>query len=180
MRFVRACRAGHINDIDWYAFAHNGQSDCAKQGRQLFIDERGTSGDLTEVWIRCECKAERSMAQAAIMANKALGSCDGSRIWLGAFTKETCGEPNRLLIRSASNAYFPQIMSVISLPEHDQVVKQAIDSVWQYVEAVETIEDLKYERKKAAVKPLWKESLTRKRSLKFNVGSLGPRKTTSQ
>jgi len=152
VRFVRACRSGHINDIDWYVFVHNGQSDCAKQGRQLFIDERGTSGDLTEVWIRCECKAERSMAQAAIMAKKALGSCDGSRVWLGSFTKETCGEPNRLLIRSASNAYFPQIMSVISLPERDQAVKQAIDSVWVFVEAVETIEELKYERKKAAVR----------------------------
>ena len=80
VRFVRACRAGHIADIDWYSFAHNGPSECAKQGRQLFIDERGTSGDLTEVWIRCECgKAERSMAQAAILANGALGLCDGSR-----------------------------------------------------------------------------------------------------
>ena len=24
VRFVRACRAGHIADIDWYAFVHNG------------------------------------------------------------------------------------------------------------------------------------------------------------
>src|SRR6185369_8778435 len=39
VRFVRACRAGHIEDIDWYSFAHNGPSECAKQGRQLFIDE---------------------------------------------------------------------------------------------------------------------------------------------
>jgi hypothetical protein len=153
VRFVRACRAGHIADIDWFAFAHNGPSDCAKQVRQLYIDERGTSGDLTEVWIRCECgKAERSMAQAAILANRALGSCDGSRIWLGPYTKETCGEPNRLLIRSASNAYFPETMSVISLPERDDAVRRAIDAVWSYVEAVETIDNLKYERKKAAVK----------------------------
>ena len=43
--FVRVV-PGHIADIDWYAFVHNGPSDCAKQGRQLFIDERGTSGDL--------------------------------------------------------------------------------------------------------------------------------------
>jgi Domain of unknown function (DUF1998) len=152
VRFVRACRAGHINDIDWYAFAHNGPSECAKQSRQLFIDERGTSGDLTEIWIRCECGKERSMAQAAILANRALGSCDGSRIWLGPYTKETCGEPNRLLIRSASNAYFPQTMSVISLPDRDDTVRRAIDAVWSYVEAVESIDDLKYERKKAAVK----------------------------
>ena len=138
VRFVRACRAGHIGDIDWYAFTHNGPSDCAKQVRQLFIDERGTSGDLTEVWVRCECgKAERSMAQAAVLANRALGSCDGARPWLGAFTKETCGEPSRLLIRSASNAYFPQLMSVISLPDRDQAIKQTVDRIWNYLEAVE-------------------------------------------
>jgi Domain of unknown function (DUF1998) len=153
VRFVRACRAGHIGDIDWYAFTHNGPSDCARQGRQLYIDERGTSGDLTEVWIRCECgKAERSMAQAAVLANHALGSCDGSRPWLGAFTRETCGEPSRLLIRSASNAYFPQLMSVISLPERDQTVKQTVDRVWSHLEAVEEMEQLRYERRKAVVK----------------------------
>lgn len=153
VRFVRACRAGHIGDIDWYAFTHNGPSDCAKQGRQLFIDERGTSGDLTEVWVRCECgKAERSMAQAAVLANHALGSCDGSRPWLGAFTKETCGEPSRLLIRSASNAYFPQLMSVISLPDRDQAITRTVDRIWNYLEAVEEIAQLRYERKKAAVK----------------------------
>jgi hypothetical protein len=153
VRFVRACRAGHIGDIDWYAFAHNGPSNCASQQRQLFLDERGTSGDLTEVWIRCECgKAERSLAQAAIIANRALGSCDGSRPWLGPFTKESCGEPSRLLIRSASNAYFPQLMSVISLPDRDETVKRAVDAVWSFLEIVEDLEQLRYERRRATVK----------------------------
>lgn len=81
VRFVRACRAGHIADIDWYAFVHNGPSDCAKQGRQLFIDERGTSGDLTEVWIRCECgRAERSMAQAGVSDEEAFAEIQGRRL----------------------------------------------------------------------------------------------------
>jgi hypothetical protein len=153
IRFVRACRAGHIGDIDWYVFAHNGRSDCAQQQRQLYLDERGTSGDLTEVWVRCECgKGERSMAQAARLQNRALGLCDGARPWLGQFTKETCGEPSRLLIRSASNAYFPQLMSVISLPERDEAVRRAVDAVWSYLEAVEDIEQLRYERRKSTVK----------------------------
>ena len=153
IRFVRACRSGHIGDIDWYSFAHGGASDCAANLRQLWIDERGTSGDLSEVWIRCECgKAERNMAQAAQIQNRALGSCDGSRPWLGPFTKETCGEPNRLLIRTASNAYFPQLMSVISLPDRDETVKQAVDAAWEYLEAVEKVDELRYERKKAKVK----------------------------
>ncbi len=149
VRFVRACRCGHIGDIDWYAFVHGGKTDCR---RQLWIDERGTSGDLSEVWIRCECKAERNMSQAAQMQNRALGHCDGARPWLGPYTHETCGEPNRLLIRTASNAYFPQFMSVISLPDRDETVKRAVDSAWPFLEEVEDGDQLRYERRKAAVR----------------------------
>ncbi len=153
IRFVRACRCGHIGDIDWYSFVHSGQNDCATKHRQLWIDERGTSGDLTEVWIRCECgKAERSVAEASQLQNRSLGLCDGFRPWLGASSREHCNEPNRLLIRTASNAYFPQKLTVISLPDRDQTVKQAIDAAWEYLEAVETLEELQYERKKAKVK----------------------------
>ena len=43
-------------------------------------------------------------------------------------------------------------MSVISLPDRDETVKQAVTAAWEYLEAVETIEDLRYERKKAKVK----------------------------
>src|ERR1700733_10067026 len=153
IRFVRACRLGHIGDIDWYAFVHQGKSDCAQQQRQLYIDERGTSGDLTEIFIRCECgKAERSVAQAARFQDRALGLCDGSRPWLGPFTKESCGEPSRLLIRSASNAYFPQTMSVISLPDRDEAVRKAVDAAWDFLEIVESKEDLEREMRRPKVR----------------------------
>jgi hypothetical protein len=153
IRFVRACRYGHIGDIDWYAFVHQGKSDCASQQRQLFIDERGTSGDLTEIFIRCECgNAERSVAQAARFQDRALGNCDGSRPWLGPYTKESCGEPSRLLIRSASNAYFPQTLSVISLPDRDESVRKAVDAAWDYLEIVETMPDLERELRRPKVR----------------------------
>ena len=150
--FVRACRAGHIADIDWYAFVHGGSSDCSTQFRQLWMDERGTSGDLSEVWIRCDCGKNRSMAQAALLQSRALGNCNGSRPWLGRYTNESCGEPSRLLIRNASNAYFSQKLTVISLPDRDDTVKRAVDAAWENLEAVESIDDLKYERRKAKVK----------------------------
>ena len=151
VRFVRACRGGHIGDIDWYAFVHEGQSQCAALGRQLFLDERGTSGDLTEVFIRCECKAERSIAQAARFQESALGFCDGARPWLGPAMKEQCNDPNRLLVRTASNAYFPQTLSVISLPERNEAVRQAVSAVWDFLEAAESLDDVQRERKKAKV-----------------------------
>ena len=146
IRFVRACRAGHIGDIDWRLFVHGKGVDCLWR---LWMDERGTSGDLTEVYIRCECGKEQSLAPASSLKNKALGNCDGASPWLGAYVKENCGEPNRLLIRTASNAYFPQVMSVISLPARDETVKKAVDSVWEFLSEVEDAGQLKYERKKA-------------------------------
>jgi len=89
------------------------------------------------------------MSDAAKLERQSLGHCDGSRPWLGPFTKETCGEPSRLLVRTASNAYFSQILSVISLPEQDEDLVQAVNQVWEhYLANVDSAEDLQYLRKK--------------------------------
>ena len=86
--------------------------------RQLWLDERGTGGDLADLVVRCECGTSRRMAEAAELELKPLGPCWGARPWLGAGSQEQCGLPSRLLIRTAANAYFPQVMSALSLPEH--------------------------------------------------------------
>jgi len=142
VRFVRACRRGHVGDIDWHAFVHGTDGGCR---RELFVEERGTSGDLDSIWIRCACGAQRVMSQAARLDLRALGSCNGARPWLGPGTRERCGEPNRLLIRSASNAYFPQLLSVISIPDTAEEVDRAVSALWdRYFAAVETAEQLAF------------------------------------
>ena len=146
VRFVRACRKGHIGDIDWYYFVHKGATTCR---RDLWIDERGTSGDLSEVWVRCECKAERQIIDATKPDMYALGRCNGWQPWLGPRVFEPCDEPNRMLVRTASNAYFPQTMSVISLPDRDEAVAKAVDQVWEhYLQYIEDLDDLTKERKR--------------------------------
>jgi len=150
VRFVRACRRGHVGDIDWRIFVHRGPTQCT---RQLWMDERGTSGDLSEIRIRCECGVpDRPLNDAALLQLRALGTCDGARPWLGQYSREACGEPSRLLVRTASNAYFPQIMSVISLPDRDEELTKVVTQVWDYLEAAESPADVERERKKAAVK----------------------------
>jgi len=152
VRFVRACRRGHIGDIDWYFFLHRADNQCRGQGRLLFLDERGTSGDLSEIWIRCECGQERSMAQVAIPTAEVFGRCDGARPWLGPAMKEKCEEMNRLLVRTASNAYFPQRISVISLPERNETVRESVTAAWDFLEAAESEEDVARERRKPKVR----------------------------
>lgn len=146
VRFVRACRKGHIGDIDWYALVHRANQECR---RPLWIDERGTSGDLAEVVIRCECGEERRLSEAT--AGGVLGRCRGDRPWLGPYNREEngCDELNRLLVRHASNAYFPQVMSVISLPDRNESLEKAVNQVWEhYLQYAESVDDVRRERAK--------------------------------
>ena len=133
-RFVRACPRGHVDDIDWYRFVHG--SDGASCRRQLWLDERGTSGDLTEQIVRCECGKSRRMHEAADRALAALGTCSGARPWLGRHANETCGQPSRLLIRTATNAWFPQVLSVLSLPDRGAEVDRAVEELWPTLQIV--------------------------------------------
>ncbi len=144
IRFVRACKRGHIGDLDWYGFVHRGHSPCR---RQLRMEERGSSGDLGEIVIRCECGQERRLNDATVAG--VLGHCDGFRPWLGPYTKETCDEMNRLLVRHASNAYFPQIMSVISLPDRNETLEKAVNQVWEnFLQYIDSLEELQKDRQK--------------------------------
>jgi uncharacterized protein DUF1998 len=140
MRFVRSCRKGHVDDIDWVSFAHAGDKICA---RCLWFEEGGTSGDLSEIQISCDCGKSQSLAAALNSKSGTLGCCNGRRPWLGPYSREKCGEPSRLLIRTASNAYFAQIVSVISIPEAQSAVENAVRALWSsYFIAVKAVEQI--------------------------------------
>jgi hypothetical protein len=138
-RFVRACTKGHVDDIDWYLFAHGAEDNCR---RQLWLDERGTSGDLADLVVRCECGKSRGLYEASVIELNPLGTCRGARPWLGRNANEDCNLPSRLLIRTASNAYFPQVVSVLSLPDRGTAVEAAVRELWDLLQAVDSITSL--------------------------------------
>lgn len=159
VRFVEACPNGHVSDIDWPALIHGKGVGCAGQ---LWLDEQGTTGDLSELFLRCDgCKRPRiPLMQLKPQEGKPslLGPCRGERPWLGPVAREECkgpgGKPHqaRLLIRHASNAYFPIIERAISIPDHDERVRKAVDSVWEdFLSVAESAADVKRERKKQRV-----------------------------
>ena len=133
-RFVRACPRGHVDDVDWPAFVHGPEVRCR---RQLWLDERGTTGGLSELTVRCECGKSRNLSEASDFGANPLGQCRGSRPWLGRNTNEECDQISRLLIRTATNAYFPQVASVLSLPDTGSAVQEAVVAVWDVLQAVQ-------------------------------------------
>lgn len=148
VRFVRACRKGHIDDVDWRAFVG------AQRTAQLWLDEGGSGNDFTEIFVRDGSTNARSLlANATIPGLNPLGFCTGRRPWLGTDDREKCTQPARLLTRSASNAWFSQTLTVISIPDADEALRQAVDRVYDtYLSACERVEDLAYERRRAQVK----------------------------
>lgn len=155
VRFVRACKHGHIDDINWKNFAHRGDVVCH---RQLLWAERGSSGDFVDIFVECECK--QFPARSIIEATKrpegkpVLDWCRGARPWLGNVQNEPCRTDDdkpveyRLLVRNASNAYFSIVDRSISVPEPDQSLRTAVGKVIGDLSAVEAEADLVYERRK--------------------------------
>lgn len=137
VRFVCGCRRGHIDDLDWRRFVHQNGKRCE---RPLWLEERGTGADIGDTFGVCECGEERSLYEASSTNTGALGICEGKRPWIGQFAREACGEPYRLLVRTASNAYFPQTMSVISLPEFDSGLAMKVS---QHYDRLKSAADLK-------------------------------------
>jgi hypothetical protein len=159
VRFVQACVNGHLSDIDWYRFVHD-KSQAKDCRGQLWLDEGGSGNDFVDIFVRCEaCKARRPLSDATVPRGGVLGSCEGHRPWLGKAAKEPCTSPktgkpeyNRLLVRSASNAYFAQVLSVISLPDSDEALRNAVDTVYEdFLQYAEDVNDVRKERKKQKV-----------------------------
>jgi len=147
-RFVRACPKGHVDDLDWHRFVHGVEDKCR---RQLRLDERGTSGDLADLVVSCECKKSRGMYEATVIESNPLGTCRGARPWLGRNTNEDCKLPSRLLIRTASNAYFPQVVSVLSLPERGMAVQTVVAELWDDLQIVDSVGELAVMKKKPKI-----------------------------
>ena len=147
-RFVRACPRGHVADLNWRRFVHPPGDGCRQQ---LWLDEQGTGGDLGDLTVRCECGKSKRLQEAAEFENKALGTCPGRRPWLGGHNQEDCDLPSRLLIRTAANAYFPQVLSALSLPDHQTGLEKIIADLWDFLEIVDDASDLMLMKKKPKV-----------------------------
>jgi hypothetical protein len=165
VRFVQGCPNGHISDIQWSELLHGPNGSC---GGTLWIDERGTSGDLKDLWLRCDGCSVETLSLARLQGNTKesasskhpLGACKGDRPWLGPHANEaTCLDEaglqitNRLLIRHASNAYFPEVERAISIPDTNEALRKAVDAVWEdFLQYAEALADVTRERRRERVK----------------------------
>jgi hypothetical protein len=123
MRFVVACRNGHLGDVPWEFWAHFGTADPHRKNcksRDLkFIALAGSGAGLESLRVECRtCGAKRSLAgitsKDTVRAMKL--RCPGKQPWQYIEGHSTCGEDPLVLQRGASNLYFATVKSAIDIP----------------------------------------------------------------
>jgi Domain of unknown function (DUF1998) len=139
IRFVAGCKKGHLQDLEWHWLVHGNGSKCRQT---LWLEERGTSASPEDTSVVCDCGARFNLRNA--FAPKRLGGCGGKRPWLlkgGNTDDEACTEDLKFLTRTATNTYFPQVVSVISLPEQQDELQRLL-SLGEFHKQFQKVESL--------------------------------------
>ncbi|MCB9592246.1 MAG: DUF1998 domain-containing protein [Sandaracinaceae bacterium] len=122
VRFVGACRRGHLQDFPWKKVAHYGRDFC-EHGTLTFTE--GVAGDFNDIRVKCSCGPAVRLADAR--SEHVELDCNGRTPWLPPEHLEPkCEEPLHLLVRTASNGYFSLQMSALSVPDPDNIIRDAL------------------------------------------------------
>jgi hypothetical protein len=135
VRFVSACKRGHLGEFPWNWFVHTSQ-ETRCDGNDLFLIE-DASGDFSRILVQCHgCGAERKLSEAR--EPKILPQCRGDRPWLGPEGREEkgCEEKLTMLVRTASSGYFAQWMSALTIPDRARELRDKVSEadVWSVVQ----------------------------------------------
>lgn len=124
VRFVAACRHGHLDEFPWRRFAHF-RSDRPSCRGELFLDE-GKAGDFSEIQVRCSCGASERLR--SFQSERVAIQCSAKLPWLPPEVERSasCTEDLRLLVRTASNGYFALTLSALSMDEPEHAIRDAL------------------------------------------------------
>lgn len=124
MRFVAVCEHGHLQDVDWFRWAHrntqiseNGQ--CTRQTANLkFVTTGASGGDFNAMTIQCEsCKSTNTFE--GLTSRPYPFKCQGRQPW-ERYRESNCEADPRVFPRAASNVYYAQTRSALDIRDGGQ------------------------------------------------------------
>lgn len=142
VRFLLACREGHLSDFPWVEFVHKQTKPCT--GARLSIREFGVAGDASDIIIKCEaCKMERRMSDAFDTDQFSI-QCRGHHPHLRMNAPKGCKEASKTILLGASNSWFPIVMSALTIPRAADKLGQLIEKHWVKLQNVTSLEVAKF------------------------------------
>jgi MrfA Zn-binding domain len=143
VRFLLACREGHLSDFLWVEYVHDGRKPCMPA--RLTLREFGASGDASDIIVAClECNAERRMGDAFDRARFPI-NCSAHHPHLRMVETSACQEEARTILLGASNSWFPLVMSALTLPAStEDKLGRLIDENWTDLKDIPSLEVVRY------------------------------------
>ena len=144
VRFLLACREGHLTDFPWLNFVHNGNVPC--RPATISMREFGASGDASDIIVKCHtCGMERRMADA--FGPDAIFPCSGHHPHL-RLVENGCDEQAKTILLGASNSWFPTALSALSIPRATDKLGKLVEEQWAELKDTEDIDEVRLLRKK--------------------------------
>jgi hypothetical protein len=145
VRFLLACREGHLTDFPWITFVHKGNVPC--QPAALTLREFGASGDASDIIVKCNsCGTERRMADA--FDSDAEFSCPAHHPHLRRTDNAGCKEPAKAILLGSSNSWFPTALSALAIPRATDKLGKLVEEQWKELVDLDSLEDVHLIRKK--------------------------------
>jgi hypothetical protein len=144
VRFLLACREGHLTDFPWLEFVHKGNVPC--RPATMSMREFGASGDASDIVVKCHsCGMERRMADA--FDSDAPFACSGHHPHL-RLIEHGCKEPAKAILLGSSNSWFPTALSALSIPRAVDKLSKLVEEQWAELRDTEDIDEVRLLRKK--------------------------------
>ncbi|CAE6778849.1 DUF1998 domain-containing protein [Nitrospira defluvii] len=143
VRFLLACREGHLTDFPWVEYVHNGRVPC--KPARLTLREYGASGDASDIIVKClECNEDRRMGDAFDRDRFQIG-CSGHHPHLRTVDTAGCPEEARTILLGSSNSWFPLVMSALSLPPNaEDKLTLLIEENWKDLKDIPSFDVARY------------------------------------
>lgn len=124
VRFVAACKDGHLDEFPWYRWVHRTESEravCSPDNARLYLV--GDSKSLSLESKTVQCRGKKCIARPQKMT-KALSKnglkfitfgCTRRRPWLDRNSSD-CDKDMKGIFKGATNIYFPLVRSAVTIP----------------------------------------------------------------
>ena len=135
VRFVAACKNGHLDEFPWYRWVHRTEEErtaCSPNDAKLFLVSNSRSLSLESKSVVCRgkrCIARRHAMARALSKNGlkfVTFGCTGSRPWLDRNSSE-CDEDMKGVFKGSTSIYFPLVRSAVTIPPFSDDLAEMID-----------------------------------------------------
>jgi hypothetical protein len=154
VRFVTACRRGHLDDFPWSEWVHSGARCSNSKKFKLKTEGPGLAGLI----LSCpKCNKRKSMEYIFSPEAHKERPCSGARPWLPD-GKESCDLNPVTLQRGASNMYFPLMQSSLVIPPWSEEIIRQLGYRWNEIATIRENEDsTEKERREQYIDSIWEK-----------------------